>query len=565
MPAYPYVRTNKNRPVGPFLLLIIFFITGGLVIYLYPSFVHIRPDTELHLIIDDTDIGENKADVIQGEVFLPVEIVQEYLDPEIYWEEDTGRVIVTTKNKVVRMATEEISARVNAQDVSLQAPVIEKNGRPWIPIEFLAQLYRIDVCYYSDTQRVVIISKDRERQQGRVLTGTKLRTAPGFRNPWLVELQPGEKVEVFAKENGYYLARTSRGILGYLPQGDVAVRIISRPYPVETEQKPVLWQPPEGKRINLTWEFVVKRNPDTGRIPALPGVNVVAPTWFHLNDTAGSIANRASSSYVSWAHRRGYQVWALFSNGFNKEITHAVLSSAEKREKVIDQLLIYAELYDLDGINIDFENVYLQDGPLFVQFVRELVPLAHQQGLVVSVDVTVKGGSPNYSLFYDREALGEIADYVILMTYDEHWAGSSEAGSVASLPWVEKGVLGLLEEVPREKLILGVPFYTRLWIETEHDNGSVSVKSRALSMEQAEELLERKGAEVVFDEAAGQHYATWREGKVTYEIWLENETSMRQRVQLVNKYDLAGIASWRRGFEKDEIWYIIKEELNRSE
>jgi len=180
------------------------------------------------------------------------------------------------------------------------------------------------------------------------------------------------------------------------------------------------------------------------------------------------------------------------------------------------------------------------------------------------MDVTVKGGSETYSLFYDRAALGDVVDYLILMTYDEHWSSSPIAGSVASLPWVEKGVLGLLEDVPKEKLVLGVPFYTRLWIETENKDGSTNVKSEALSMESAESLIQKNKAKVTYDEAAGQRYAYWEDGNTTKEIWLENEESMRQRAQLVDKYKLAGIASWRRGFEKDEIWQVIAEELNQK-
>lgn len=560
-------RHKNSRPIRLFLfaLIVTVIIAAAAIIYFYPGFMHIEPDSEVHLILGNTDLGTNKAEVVRGEVFLPIDVIKRYIDPDIFWEQETGKVIVTTKNKVIRMATEAVTARVNANEISLQTPVVQKNGRPWIPINFLADLYNINISHFGSSNRIVLTKTDQEHVEGRLHTKSKLRVGPGFRNPWLVDLVKGARVEVFEETNDYSFIRTEDGLLGYLKTSDLATQVI--PIPVEAkkeDKKPVIWEPAAGEKINLTWEFVYSRNPDTKTIPQIPGLNVVSPTWFALSDNEGGITNKASSSYVFWAHQRGYQVWALFSNSFDKELTHAALSSAERREKIIDQMLIYAELYDLDGINIDFENVYLQDKDLVVQFMRELVPVAHQQGLVVSMDVTVKGGSETYSLFYDRAALGDVVDYLILMTYDEHWSSSPIAGSVASLPWVEKGVLGLLEDVPKEKLVLGVPFYTRLWIETENKDGSTNVKSEALSMESAESLIQKNKAKVTYDEAAGQRYAYWEDGNTTKEIWLENEESMRQRAQLVDKYKLAGIASWRRGFEKDEIWQVIAEELNQK-
>ncbi|WP_366923954.1 glycosyl hydrolase family 18 protein [Metallumcola ferriviriculae] len=558
---------RKKRYYGPpwlfFFLSLVVLLSFGAGLYFYPAFIKQSFETKLHLILEDKDLGRDKADVINGDVYLPLAIIREHLDENIFWEEDTGTVVVTTKDRVVRMATKDLTARVNSQEVTLQAPVIERDGVPWVPVEFLAPLYRVDINYFSDTGRVVITRLDKRQDIGRVLKEIKLRTAWGFRNPWLKELEPGAVVTVFEVNAGYARVRTKGGLLGYIPADSIHDKRTIVPESQEEPGAAKLWHP-EDKKINLTWEFVTGRNPDTTKIPQLTGVNVVSPTWFYLSDSRGNIANKASSSYVSWAHRQNYQVWALFSNDFDRERTHAVLTSAGKREQVIDQLLVYASLYQLNGINIDFENVYLKDRELLVQFVRELVPLAHQQGLVVSIDVTIKGGSANYSLFYDRKALGKAVDYVILMTYDEHWASSPKAGSVASLPWVEDGVRGLLEDVPQEKLVLGVPFYTRLWIEKEAEDGSLTVKSQALSMNAAERLLEEKGAEVTHDNAAGQHYASWQQGDIVYEIWLENEESMRQRASLVKKYGLAGIASWRRGFEKSSIWQVIDEELKRN-
>ena len=236
--------------------------------------------------------------------------------------------------------------------------------------------------------------------------------------------------------------------------------------------------------IQLTWEAVYTKNPDLATMPVMPGVNVVSPTWFELSGTDGTIKNLGSLDYVNWAKTKGYQVWGLFSNAFDPDLTHEALQNYETRQKMIRQLLIYSQMYQLDGINIDIENVREEDGPLVTQFVREATPYFHQAGLIVSMDITFIS-SGNWSAFYEREKLAETVDYLMVMAYDEHWGTSEEAGSVASFPWVETNLQKLLEVVPNEKLILGVPLYTRLWEVKE--TGEVS--SKALSMAEAKEWL----------------------------------------------------------------------------
>ncbi|TGV31235.1 glycosyl hydrolase, partial [Mesorhizobium sp. M00.F.Ca.ET.186.01.1.1] len=209
---------------------------------------------------------------------------------------------------------------------------------------------------------------------------------------------------------------------------------------------------------------------------------------------------------------------------------------------------------------------YYEDKERLVQFVRELTPYLHQQGLTVSIDVTIKSNAKTWSMFLDRKALAEVVDYMAVMTYDEHWAASPKAGSVASLPWVEAGLQGVLEEVPNEKLLLGVPFYTRLWTEAKQADGTVKVSSKALSMPRAQEWIAERKLTPVLDKASGQQYVEYRDPKDgnVYKMWLEDVSSMAKRMELVKKYDLAGVASWRRGFEVPEIWPTIEEGLKNA-
>ncbi|HOB87655.1 MAG TPA: glycosyl hydrolase family 18 protein, partial [Bacillota bacterium] len=291
--------------------------------------------------------------------------------------------------------------------------------------------------------------------------------------------------------------------------------------------------------------------------------DIVIPTWFHLNDSRGSLRNLADPAYVHWARERGYSVWALVNNSFDPELTAEFLSSSSARKAAINQLLLFARLYRLEGFNLDFENFHHRYRELYTQFVRELAVMCREAGLVLSVNVTVPEGEPYWSLCYDRASLAREADYIVLMAYDEHWSSSPVAGSVSSLPWVEKNLSAVLKEVPAEKLILGVPFYTRLW-RIDEEGGDRSISSRDYGMKRIEEILAGKDLEIGWDESNGQYLVEYREGECTFMAWLEESNSMERRLQLVNSYRLAGVAGWRRGLEKPEIWELIENVLGKA-
>jgi spore germination protein YaaH len=290
-------------------------------------------------------------------------------------------------------------------------------------------------------------------------------------------------------------------------------------------------------------------------IPEMNGVNIVSPTWFELKDETGSIGNLASLEYSRWAKAKGYQVWGLFSNAFDPDLTHAAFKDFETRQKMIRELLHYSQLYELNGINIDIENVREEDGPLVTQFVREATPYFHEAGLTVSMDITFLAEG-NWSAFYERDKLAEIVDYLAIMAYDEHWGSSPKAGSVASLPWVENNLQKILEIVPNEKLILGIPLYTRLW--EIKDSGEVSSKSQ--SMAQIKEWLTTNQLTPTYDPATGQNYAELYvpDQATTYKVWLEDVQSLTARTNLAVKYDLAGVASWSRYFADHTAWTALQ-------
>ncbi|MGZ0052216.1 glycosyl hydrolase family 18 protein [Brevibacillus gelatini] len=571
----PRPRRRRRRALRRLFALTLFLLTifGGIYWFfvLRASTEHVQPyGGDKAVIVFEGERADASYLLEAEQILLPFDFIKEKIDPAIFWDEPTKSVIVTTKDKVLRMESGEVVAHLNKQPVNLQVPVKEVGNTRYVPLDPLEKLYPFAFERKADTGVLTVEQEGYEIDQAKVISDEEkepVRVGASHRTPIVAELSPGEVVDVLGQQEGYYRVLTASGIAGFLPEKSLEMtskRKVSLQHATASEGQ-TAWKP-NGQKVNLVWEHVVNKNPNVAQIGALPGVNVVSPTWFELKDAEGTLLNRADPAYVKWAHKRGYQVWGLVTNGFNPDWTQAVLGSYDKRDKLIAQLIHYAHLYDLDGINIDFENVYYEDKERLVQFVRELTPYLHQQGLTVSMDVTIKSNAKTWSMFLDRRALAQVVDYMAVMTYDEHWAASPKAGSVASLPWVEAGLQGVLEEVPNEKLLLGVPFYTRLWTEAKQADGTVKVSSKALSMPKAQEWVQERKLTPVLDEASGQHYVEYRDPKDgnVYKMWLEDVSSMKKRIELVKKYNLAGVASWRRGFEEPQIWPAIEEGLKSA-
>lgn len=591
----PRRKNHRMRNIWGWLaLLVICVMLGFGSIALFAFMDHDRPSEE-RVTVDFN--GLERPVFYQGELLdyeavgtaaslkLPYSLLKAYVDPLIMLEEASESVIVTTENRVVRFRTDQLTAMVNERPVELHFPLEIIDDEWYVPLEPLYDLYHIHVRESEDTGAVFIYEQGDVIQWGIVApfieesiwkfgketdeepAPVAMRIEPSLQSPIAFDLYADTRIIILQEENdGWYHVQCEDGFKGFVEKKHIKLAEIEVLPVVERENVFIPWKPLGGK-INLTWEHVVSRTPSTDQIGEMPGLNVISPTWFHLaKDNEGQfyVRNLAVPEYVSWAHERGYQVWALFSNDFDPDLTSEALASYDTRMLLIKQLLNFAEMYDLQGINIDFENVYYEDQALFTQFVREMTPFLHEQGLVVSIDVTIRGGSPMWSLFADRRELGKVVDYMIVMTYDEHWAASPIAGSVASLPWTEKGIVDIMREddVPASKLILGVPYYTRIWTEEAVD-GQVKVSSRAWYMETVQNYIREHGLTPVYLEDVGQHYVEHELDGKTFKIWIEDEVSMRSRIEIVNKYDLAGVASWRRGFETPDIWDVVKETLEQ--
>lgn len=554
------VKTTGRSSAVPFIILFFIILISCLFFFTGIYTVSPLPDDKPALIIENTVLLDDTPFIIENnQVLLSYNIIKEHLDPYIFWDATENKITITTFDKTVRLATESLTAMINTKPVEISFPVKTVITQPYIPIRLLEDLYEIKVRVVQNKDRIVIDKNLPTRKMGKIITDDAIvKLSPTWFSASVVKITKIDDLTVYSLEDGWFQVRTQDGLIGYIPEKKLEVfDMPEKPHSKPDQQR---HSPARGK-LNMVWDYIHKVTPDKSQETVPLGLDIVSPTWFSVIDGQGTIESKADISYIEWAYKNDLAVWALINNDFNLDITHEFLSSSETRDKIIRQILMYAELFRLDGINIDFENVYLKDKDLLVQFVRELTPILREAGIVVSMDVTVKSTSPNWSLCYDRKELGKVVDYMILMAYDEHWATSPVSGSVASIGWVDRGVSALLEDVPSEKVILGLPFYTREWEETPTESGSTAVKSRALSMAQVKQILEKNETRMSWDEKAGQNFAYYQKGDSIFKIWLEDERSIELKTALIKKYHLAGAASWRKGFEEPEIWNVLYNNL----
>ena len=551
-----------------FCLFILVIILAVLAKIYLPSFEKLDYRDSVKLAKDEIGINmqldyipmKNIPLYENGEIYLPVDFVKEYIDNYIYWDKEENKLTITNEHNVIRMKTDELEYFINNEPLELDLPIYNIENVAYMSKSFLEDFYQLQFEYIESTKMLNIIKDD--YKMASLSKNTKLRKGANKKSPYVEKLKKGDTVYFYEnEENGYTRVISQSGFSGFIPSNTIVniqdVKVENNYENDYVAQAP--WNVENGK-INLVFDQMqnVIANSSESRRTYHDGVDVLVPTWFSFKDESGKILNIADKGYVDWAHSNSYKVWGLLTDNFDKNISHSVLSSTKTREYVIKQLLAYVSMYDLDGINIDFESVPKEDGENFIQFLRELAPALRQEGAVLSVDLFVP---KPWTAHYNRNEVGKIADYVIVMGYDEHYAGSENAGSVASMSWSEIAIKDTLAEgVPKEKLILGIPFYCRVWTETL-ENGQISLTSKAYGMNGAYNFIEEKGGTFTFDEETGQNYGEAKEDNKTYKVWLEDEQSISKRLDLVLEYDIAGAGAWKKGLEKEEIWPILKEKL----
>ena len=504
---------------------------------------------EYNLVYEDQRIPlEEPVKVIEGNIYLSYEFIDTYLDTTIFYDEVEEILTVTDLKNVLRMYPDSDKAKLNGKEVASEYDIKSIDGKIYIPVSLLQDKSSIAVTHGLDNKLFIVNDLTHDKEVATLKNSDSLRTHPLKRTTVVEKLKRGETVVVYSIEDGFARVRSANGVIGYLPESSLKNIMTAEGEVMEAGE---VWPSnPLGEKVRLVWDQLTVKTAgfwNTKRYSRITEANVISPTWFQFADEQGNLSDIASKEYVDTAHAKGLEVWPLMSHNFtNPGLTEVILSSTSKRQHVINQLIEKAAIYGYDGINIDIENIQTSTSKAWVQFMRELYPALKEAGLVVTVDVYMPS---EWSGHYEREKVAAACDYFIVMAYDQHWLGSENAGSVSEIPWVEEGIQRNLEEVPKEKLVLGIPFYTRIWKETA--NG---LETRSLTMPDAQAKLKELGVTPVLDPNSGQLYAEKVVEDGTYKLWIEDKDTIAKRIGLVNKYDLAGYGAWKLGLETLDVW-----------
>lgn len=605
--------------VGALILVVLLFMVLSHIIEKYtPSKEH-KDLSEYYALSEDSDVAivlnneviEAKGRLIDGNVYLDFNTVHDSINSRFYWDSNENKLLYTTATDLVSADAESTTYNVTKDSHSYDHVIVKADASTaYIAIDFVKMYSDFSYEIYDTPNRVVITNKWGDYETASLRKNTELRYQGGIKSPIVADLTKGTELTIIEPNTTWTRVATANGIIGYVKSKTLSgTSTLTRSSDYVAEEFTHI---KKDFKINMAWHQVTNDTANTTVASVLQnskGINVISPTWFYLNDNNGNIASLANSDYVSYCHQHGVEVWALVSNLENTDVdTTAVLSYTSKRENLINNLISAAIQYDFDGINVDFESLKAEAGPSYVQFIRELSLKCANNGIVLSVDNYVP---TDYTAFYDRAEQAVFADYIVVMAYDEHYSGSEEAGPVASIGFVKDGVTNTLAEVPADQIILGMPFYTRVWVETptneeagttenntgnnanenggandgntpedaapdgaagadseNTDDGSAdsyqlfTLTTYATNMNEVQNLITANAATPVWSDEVGQNYVEYQNNGVTYKIWVEDATSLEEKLKVMQSANLAGGAFWKLGLETPSVWDTIIKYIN---
>ena len=561
-------QKKKAAPVLVVLILIVLVGAAGVGSFLINRY---KPGTEYMAgneyfnltdensvaLIQNGELLEEQAVLIGGEPYAAYTYVESRLNSCFYWDEETKGILLTTSGGVQTLLPGDAAvAKTPGGQPAVQQ---ESDGKVYISLDVVKEYTDLDYAYYSNPNRVVIRNEWDGVEQAMVQSGTaQVRQKGGIKSLILADVQKGDTLLYLENLDNWCKVMTADGYTGYIQTED-----ISEPEAIEarTAKKDSYERITRDHKINLVWHqsTSTESNDAMAEMTAeMTGVNVISPTWFSVTDETGTISSLASADYVKLAHDAGREVWGLIDN-FNEAFDETTdLAYASVRSRIIEQLLAEAASCGMDGINVDFENLKEAGIPHYLQFLRELTSAAHAQNLVVSVDTPVPQA---YTMYYQRGEQARFVDYMIVMAYDEHFAGSEEAGSVSSLPFVQQAVEEMTRVMPADQVICGIPFYTRVWTEKF---GQSAITSEVLGMDGAKNYAKENQMTETWDASLGQNVATVETSDARYTIWMEDEQSMEEKLKVIQSADLAGVAEWKLGFECADVWSLISEYIETN-
>lgn len=556
---------RRNRIVSTLviILLIIVVVVVGIIMELIkrrtPSdermdlnaYYGLEQKDEVALVLQN-EVSEHKGKMIDGHVYLDYDTVADVLEGRFYWDDKNQQMLYSTPSETIAISPDNYVYTAGGEQKEQDYVIVcRQDDTIYLALEFMEQYMKITASVSEEPAKAVIQYQWGKRKTVTVTEDTVLRYRGGIKSEILTDLPAGTELTLIEALDNWSQVATADGFNGYVDKKKIS----------DPQEKELVYEGSfqeeytsltRAHKINLAWHQVTSEAANDALSQTLEnvkGVNVISPTWFSLSENDGSISSLASEAYVNTAHDAGMEVWGLIDN-FNSNVsTLEVLSDRDARAHTIQKLLEEAQRVGMDGINVDFEAIKEEEAPHFLQFIRELSIVCRANGLVLSVDDPV----PQFTEFYNRKEQGIVADYVIIMGYDENTDGTETAGSVSSLPFVENGIVQTLKDVPAEKVINGMPFYTRMW----YTDTSGIVTSEILGMNVAGQAVEEKGMVSGWDETTSQNYAELETGSGKYQIWLEDEQSIDAKMQLFEKYGLAGVAEWKLGFERSAIWDVI--------
>ena len=561
-------QKKKAAPVLVVLILIVLVGAAGVVSFLINRY---KPGTEYMAgneyfnltdensvaLIQNGELLEEQAVLIGGEPYAAYTYVESQLNSCFYWDEETKGILLTTSGGVQTLLPGDAAvAKTPGGQPAVQQ---ESDGKVYISLDVVKEYTDLDYAYYSDPNRVVIRNEWDGVEQATVQSDTaQVRQKGGIKSLILADVQKGDTLLYLENLDNWCKVMTADGYTGYIQTEDIA-----EPEAIEarTAKKDSYERITRDHKINLVWHqsTSTESNDAMAEMTAeMTGVNVISPTWFSVTDETGTISSLASADYVKLAHDAGREVWGLIDN-FNEAFDETTdLAYASVRSRIIEQLLAEAASCGMDGINVDFENLKEAGIPHYLQFLRELTSAAHTQNLVVSVDTPVPQA---YTMYYQRGEQARFVDYMIVMAYDEHFAGSEEAGSVSSLPFVQQAVEEMTRVMPADQVICGIPFYTRVWTEKF---GQSAITSEVLGMDGAKNYAKENQMTETWDASLGQNVATVETSDARYTIWMEDEQSMEEKLKVIQSADLAGVAEWKLGFECADVWSLISKYIETN-
>ncbi len=551
---------KKKKRIIKIFITIISIILIGVIAYNINNYIILDKNKNINLVINNKNVTSNlKKEIIieDDNIYLSKQDLGNFFDKYIYEDTENDNIVTTYHNKIASISLEENKININGSNKETYAHAENRDGIIYIPITELEDVYGIEIKYIENSKVLTIDSTSKEQKKAIITKNVAVKSSTKFIAKTVDRVKRGSYVVVVSEDNGYAKIRTENGKIGYVKSNKIANTVVVREEIQEQNQI-------NGK-VNLVWDYYseVASAPNRTGV-TMDGVNVVSPAFFHLNSKGKLTENigQSGQQYIEWAHNNGYKVWAMVQNAGNGmiNVTSEIMNDYNKRQELINEIVSACVKYKLDGINLDFENMKQEDKDMYSRFVIELTPRLKDMGVVVSVDVTAPDGSETWSMCFDRHVIGDVADYIVFMAYDQYGTSSNKSGTTAGYNWVELSLNKFLktEEIESQKIILAIPLYARLW--TEDSSGKV-VKQTTVPLKNMNSIVP-ENTNKQWNDDLKQYYVEYKDNSYTKKIWIEDEKSLESKISLINKNNLGGVASWEKGMETDNFWTFLQEKLD---